>query len=442
MAFADYETVEEIKGYLKKVLNRTGGKEKNALSLYHYTNVDALYSIMNSSSFWLASSDKMNDYLEDDYVKSASLGKRFFFMSFSKNEENLAMYKMYAPNPKGVVCSFSYEIAEDILTNIPNTENGLKEVNIVRNNILTKDTVGARIYWSAVCYKDLKTDVLFAETVSNNKIKKVFSRNDFAGFVKPYGWEFEREVRLCAITSRALEENEKVAIKIPDDIISRFCVSLCPGFEKKDSGYKKIVRMCNNIATSPHDGIVDLGENSNYLEEKINELQKKCESLEKSNAELMTFLENQKEESKNEIGRNTKFNLLKELIDWVGKILKMGDESSLLLEKSLCKDNPDIRKENYKLFEIALSEMQKEYSDSKGKYKGFWELLKIPHDFEKVNSTVNNYIEDIRKVGRKYLHKAITIKSLEENNNVYDKFYKEMDSYHNSITEEMTNLLF
>lgn len=442
MAFADYETVEEIKEYLKKVLNRTGGKGKNTLFLHHYTNVDALYSIMNNGSFWLASSDKMNDFLEDDYVKAASLGKKFFFMSFSKNEENLAMYKMYAPNPKGVVFSFSYEIAEEIITNIASAENDYKKVNIVRNNILTEETVEAKVYWSAVCYKDLKTDELFAETVSNKKIKKVFSRNDFAGFVKPYGWEFEKEVRLCAVTTRPLEENEKIAIKISDDILSEIFVTLCPGFEKKESGYKKIVRMCNKIATSPHDGIVDLGENSNYLEDKIKELQKKCDLLEKSNAELMISLDNQKKESKEELGINTKLNLLKEIFDWIGKILKMGDESSRLLEKSLSKDNPEIRGEKYILFESALSEMQMEYSNSKGKYKGYLELLKLSQDFENLNNVVINYIEGLRKIGMKYLHKANTIKSLEENNTIYKKFYTELDSYQAFLVQKMTNEIF
>lgn len=437
MAFADYENASEIKDYLKRVLNRTGGKEKRELYLYHYTNLDAGFSILNGNSFWLASSDKMNDFLEGDFLKSSPMGSRFFFTSFSKNEESLAMYKMYAPNPKGIVISFSYDMAEKIISDITNLETKKSTLYIVRNNVLTNETIDAEVYWSAVCYKELRKDEIFAETVSNSKIKRVFNQSELAGFVKPYGWRYEKEIRLCAITERALNNNEKVAIKFSDEVANGIKITLCPGFDKQLPYYKKIARICNSINGSPHDGFVDLGEKLNYLEQDYIKLQEECIYLRKSNDELLAMLRETSSLSEEFIGVDIKISLYREVIDWVTELLKKGNELSLQLENSLNKVNLEKREEYYKIYKKSFSEMSSELNDNKGKFNGILNLLSSTCDCGDIVKYTRLFLQKMEYLENKYYRKKVVSESLDENNEIFGEFHKNMETVQKILFQEI-----
>ena len=280
VAFKDLSTAQEIKAYLLKVLSRTGNRNKDTACLYHYTKISSLLSILSSGFFWLGSAEKMNDYLEGEFIQSVKSGNRLFFSCFSRAEENLAMYKMYAPGPSGAMMAVPFSTAQAIVDLLPKSANGSKLVRIVRDNKLTNETVEADVYWSAVVYKDLHTNLLVSETVVNNQMKNALTDPTLAGFVKLYGWEYEKEVRLCAVTARELQENERVAIPLTDEMIKKVSIVTVPGFDKKRhrGDLSKLRRMGVSVHDSEYDGLVDLGfQDADRLEllEKENEALKK-----------------------------------------------------------------------------------------------------------------------------------------------------------------------
>lgn len=257
MPFSDYTKPEEIANYLRKVLSRPGGK-KNEVKLYHYTTIQTAVSIIENHSIWLGSTDRMNDYLEGEFIQSAA-GRTMHFCCFSKVEENLAMYKMYGPGPDGVMLEISYGTASRVLDEVETAENGKKLVSIVRDGEMTEEQVEADVYWSEVCYKDLHTDILRVGKVENGNIRHPLTVQELAGYVKLYGWEYEKEVRLCADIGRPLEENERIAIKLPDDF--ELTVVFGPEFDKSKNRklHSKLKRLGVLTRDSEYDALVDLG---------------------------------------------------------------------------------------------------------------------------------------------------------------------------------------
>ena len=281
-AFKDLKTPEEIKEYLLNVLSRTGGKSKSEVCLYHYSKLSSLFTILSSGYIWLGSSEYMNDYMEGEFINSVEGRSKLFFSCFSRVEENLAMYKMYAPSPDGAMMAISFKTAQDIIANLPMAAENHKYVRIVRDNKLTDETVEANIYWAAIAYKDLHTDLLKAETVVNTQIQNPLNNNELAGYVKLYGWEYEKEVRLCASLPRPLGINERIAIPLPKDILKSVSIITGPAFDKQVSrdNLAKMKRMGVSVHDSEYDALVDLGYNTSSVSEKrINELEKENERL-------------------------------------------------------------------------------------------------------------------------------------------------------------------
>lgn len=286
LAFDSLKKPEEIRGYLKRILSRSGKKRENK-RLYHYTSIPCISSMVNSGYLWLGSTDRMNDYLEGEFIQSAE--KKLFFMSFSKVEENLAMYKMYAASPDGAMLSLSYRAAGDLVSAIPTTKSGKKSVRIVRDKQLTDETVEADVYWAEVCYKDLHTNKIVAGTVSNGNISNPLDEPGLAGFVKLFGWEYEKEVRLCATTTTPLKENEIVAIKLPDGLKDYFSIVTGPGFDKSKNkkDFSRLKRCGIAIHDSEYDALVDLGFASSKSDfQKIKELEEENKKLKKRLEEL------------------------------------------------------------------------------------------------------------------------------------------------------------
>lgn len=280
MRFEDIESAKDLKGYLERVLSRSGGKTLDNQMLYHYTSITSIRDILSSGYVWLGSTDKMNDFIENSFINSVNAGRRLFFSSFSRAEENIAMYKMYASAPDGAMMHFSYNTAKRIVEELPNGENGFKKVRIVKDNVITNKTVDAKVYWIAVCYKYLHEDTIKAETVYNKNFTQPLNNPELAGIVKLNGWEYEREVRLCAETIEPLANNEKIAIKLPSKINSCTSIITCPNFDYKAN--RQIImdlkRLSIKLTSSEYENMVDLGfdnQNENrHLKERINALKK------------------------------------------------------------------------------------------------------------------------------------------------------------------------
>ena len=259
-AFKDMKTSQEIKQYLLNVLSRTGGKDKKTACLYHYTKIKSLQAMLSSGYIWLGSTDQMNDYLEHEFVDSVKRENKLFFSCFSRVEENLAMYKMYAPSPDGAMMAIPFTMAEAIIDNLE-TSNGKKLVRIVRDNKLTDEKIEADVYWAAVAYKDLHSSMLKSDTVVNTHISRPKNDPELVGFVKLYGWEYEKEVRLCAVTDRALGKNEKIAVELPSDIDRHISIITGPGFNRTGNLQliSELTRCDFDIKASEYDNLVNLG---------------------------------------------------------------------------------------------------------------------------------------------------------------------------------------
>ena len=288
MKFIEYTKPKEIKNYLLNVLGRTGGISKDKICLYHYSSIDSVASIIKSKSLWLGNTENMNDYLEGEFIQSAGEDRNLLFASFSKVEENIAMYKMYAPNPNGVMIILPYSAAERIVKEQTDSNGVTNDALIVKDNNVTKEKISAKLYWSSVCYKNLHDDMISVGTVNNGNINNPLDEPELAGFIKLHGWKYEEEVRLCAMAERPLSKNERIAITLYDGFEKDIIVVTGPGFDKGKN--KNIIsalkRKGIKIQSSEYEGLIDIGiDNTSFYKNEI-------EKLKKENIELRKINEN------------------------------------------------------------------------------------------------------------------------------------------------------
>lgn len=213
-AFSELTTAKEIADYQKRVLSRTGGRAADEAQLYHYTNIEALNNMIESGYIWLGSVDNMNDILEAELIHRAGIND-FFFTCFSRTNQNIAMFKMYAPYPTGVMISISLTDAKKMLDKKPLLVDGGKT---------TAEEVDTKLYWTSVCYKDIESNKISTPGQQNIKIGKPLI--ELAGAIKLSGWEYEKEVRLCGRVK--LYSGQRLAVNLPEKVN----VVLCPGFDR------------------------------------------------------------------------------------------------------------------------------------------------------------------------------------------------------------------
>ena len=284
MEFGNLTEPSEIKQYLLNVLSRTGNTTKENNFLYHYTNVFAIEAIIKSGYIWLGSTANMNDFLEGEIIRASGSTNNLFITCFSCAEENLAMYKMYAPSPDGVMLKISFADAEKIANHT--------KARIVCDNNLTEEDIDVELNWAAVCYKDLHTNLLRTGNEENNLLCNPLVIPELAGLVKLYGWEYEKEVRLCGVTNKSLKDYEKLAIKIPDDVTIEIVVG--PGFDRKKhlSQLTLFKQKDITVKNSEYDYFVDMGLSVNPLETKeVMSYKTKIEELERENQRLHDILD-------------------------------------------------------------------------------------------------------------------------------------------------------
>ena len=239
MKFEDMTTSDEVISYLKDILTRPGGKKTDTY-LYHYTSISSIAKILKSKTLLLGNIHKMNDHLEEDFIEKL-LPNSLSFACFSKYEENIAMYKMYAKddNSTGASLGITFEDAKKLA-------DGIKRLDLCEDFEPTGAYKDVNLYWTAIGYKNIHKDVITAGTVSNGNIKDPFSNVAFAGLLKYEGWEYEAEVRLTAVYKDELKENQRLAIPIPDSIVKNMIVIESPNFSsnsKSDADIRTIERI-------------------------------------------------------------------------------------------------------------------------------------------------------------------------------------------------------
>lgn len=296
MEFKDFSTPKQIKDYLLKVLSRTGGKASKETYLFHYSNMGAIHNMISGGYIWLSSPNSMNDTFEKEVIKLSKNTDNYYFTSFSQTEENIAMYKMYAPQPDGAMLCINYEDAKFILSELETSSSDKVLAKIVRDRKETDESIETDVFWAAVAYKGLHDDLIRCGSVINNNIKTPLKASELAGFVKLYGWSYENEVRLCAKTKHPLKDNEKIAIKIPETIINRLKIVLCPGFDKKLYRSQIVDLKTSNVFVldSEYDEFVDFGFTElDTVKELKNQIQKKDREIEELHALLSDKVSNE-----------------------------------------------------------------------------------------------------------------------------------------------------
>lgn len=260
LAFKDMEQASQIRDYLRDVLSRTGGKSTNEVYLYHYTSLSAVLSILESRSMWLSPTSSMNDHFESALIQRVMGNKDLYFSCFSRTEECLAMYKMYTPEFGGAMLAIPFSAARQTIQSIPTSDSGRSLVVIVRNGQPLCTLAEANVYWSGVCYKGLHSDTLRAGTVWNSKIKKPLHEPELAGCAKLNGWEYEQEVRLCAVPFSTLLPGDKISVPLPSNIADEVRIVLGPSFKRQEhkDEITQLMAMGVSIVNSAYDGLVDL----------------------------------------------------------------------------------------------------------------------------------------------------------------------------------------
>ena len=250
----------EITGYLKHVYMNMGSKPKDQKVLFHYSNINSIHAILSNGCFWLGSISRMNDYLESEFYNSSCSDKLLYFASFSRFDENLAMYKMYGDRYSGASLKISYSDMISLVNSLQIDSTEYYDGVVVHDSLETDKHIRVKMYLATVCYKELHSNVLKVGTVSNNLISNPLNNPELAGFVKLDGWEYEKEVRLCAETDIDLGVNDRIAIHIPTEIIKKVEVIKCPGFDngKNKNVLSKLKRIGITIRESEYESLVDL----------------------------------------------------------------------------------------------------------------------------------------------------------------------------------------
>lgn len=233
MRFDELRKPEEIIEYQKQVLSRTGGRTADEAKLFHYTSIDSLLKMINSGYIWMSSPRNMNDVLEGELIKYNGISD-LYFASFSRTNQNIAMFAMYAPEPDGVMLSISISSARSMLSQKP---------VLVEKAEITGKEVDAQLYWTGVCYKDLDSNRITTPGQENHHVSNPLKA--LAGIVKLSGWEYEKEVRLCA--NKMLFAEQKLAVRLPKNI----GVVLCPYFNKEKNKEKLAELIANGIIVEP-----------------------------------------------------------------------------------------------------------------------------------------------------------------------------------------------
>jgi hypothetical protein len=234
----------ELSEYLRN-LNERYENKKDKIILSHYTNISTLLNILRMRSLWLGDYRKMNDSFENALMNKNKYARNFYYSCFSLSEESLAMYKMYGDNnpDSTIIMQISLSTFMDMMSYSCNGEHAggvdddgkypqfQRKLNIIRDNVETSQKIDASIYGVEIAYLDPLTGVISLGDKTNENIISPLMSEDLVGLIKFKCWDYEREIRLCAYTSEPLDENEKIALKLPDDICKKIKIILGPGFD-------------------------------------------------------------------------------------------------------------------------------------------------------------------------------------------------------------------
>lgn len=231
--FKSVESIEDVLFFLEV-------KGNNHNYYHHYTNLENLIKMVHSKFFLLTrgNSININDQHEYRAKGSAECWDRTYLGSFSFGEsENMAMWGLYGlPWDEAIRISIPKKVMKKWIAG-------------------TADVYSAKFVDGALKTQQLRTpfrarlsDIVYIDGKQGSNSSKLFWNSEslflqekallrgidlepqMTGFIKNDAWKYENEVRVHIQLQKAVEE-ERLAIKITDEVISSLMITVGPYFK-------------------------------------------------------------------------------------------------------------------------------------------------------------------------------------------------------------------
>lgn len=176
------------------------------MKLYHYTSIENLALILKSQKIRFTKLDCVDDVEESAMYNQISFGKYTFVSCWTKDkDENIALWKMYTPNGRGVRIEMDKDMFCRTDKNISKTQIGQMELVNGTNPILSNDEmINDNFMIMPFCNQE---NLFFRkiEYVSNPRklVKNIIIEKNLSrticfkriGCYKHSKWEFQKECR-------------------------------------------------------------------------------------------------------------------------------------------------------------------------------------------------------------------------------------------------------
>ena len=252
MEFEKIKNIEELISFLENPSERYF--DQDDVNLLHYTDINSALSIIQSRKLILGNYYDMNDLFEKELIERSDKKGRLFFSSFSRENESLAMYKMYGENDSTVILNFPKSCVLGIIGDLPGVYKGgidddsanlssyVRNVSIIRKGEELEKRIRARVFLLDVVYLNPFTNDLHFDGQVNDSIIAPLSSDKLIGAIKYACWEYEKETRLCALALDEGEVFDRIVLELPNDLCNHIRVTLGPGFNK-EKYYSELVEL-------------------------------------------------------------------------------------------------------------------------------------------------------------------------------------------------------
>lgn len=191
---------------------------------WHYTNVNAVSSILNSNSFYVSSFANMNDKLEQELHKEDKDKVHALCFCNSKTEK-IPMWYLYAGlSGKGAAIGFTPATMLEFMKSI-------NKVKVLGTGVELIKDIDFELRFGWVFYRDnCRVNYKRKWFELQNKDKIFFEKNNY--FIKEYPWEYEKEFRLVFVNKTDIPA-EKLIVEFPKEIINKIKIKMAPEVERE-----------------------------------------------------------------------------------------------------------------------------------------------------------------------------------------------------------------
>lgn len=235
----DFKSITSYEGliaYLRDSSRRLENRKGIDGYVYHYTNLRAVLSIIDSGFWFLNNPSNMNDGLEYKHAQP-EIWRNIFFSSFMMEaRESLAMWSMYAqPWESGVMVAIPINTFKNWVRNIDkvykadpktkqinkNTYSNREEIDLFISNIA---------YCNTDCLGEDNVEITTCGNASNYILRDVANAPQLIGYVKNEAWSYEKEVRL-RVDLPCNKDFEALSLPVSDEVINSMIITKGPRFQ-------------------------------------------------------------------------------------------------------------------------------------------------------------------------------------------------------------------